>query len=196
MNKSPINKPSKQAAHPLPRHPPLTLRQNPRLPPHLPQPTHDLAIAAHKPKQRIRDADVETKRPDQALRPAQIVSRNARIQVVDGLELEAAVQEIQPRRAVDVHGGAEHFLGERLVHAQVRRAHREVAERDLHVQRRRHHVAGEDEGHPPAAAGDAAVDDAVAEPGPEEDLAGNLEPAVPPGGARFRAQPEQQVFPA
>jgi len=36
-----------------------------------------------------------------------------------GLELQAAVDEVEPGRTVDVHGGAEHFLGKRLVDAEI-----------------------------------------------------------------------------
>ena len=40
------------------------------------------------------------------------------------------------------------------------------------------------------------IDDSVSEPGPEENLARKLEPAVPPACAVFRAQAEVDVFPA
>ena len=122
--------------------------------------------------------------------------RDAGEEVVDGLELQAAVDEVQPGGAVDVHGGAQHLLREGLVDAEVGGAHGKVGERDLHVQRGGDHVAEEDEGEARARARDAAVDDAVAEPGPEEGLAGDLEPAVPPRRASLRALPEKEVRPA
>ena len=43
---------------------------------------------------------------------------------------------------------------------------------------------------------DALVEYAVAEPGPEKDLAYQLDPAVPPCRSFARAQSEQQVLPA
>ena len=53
--------------------------------------------------------------------------------MVDGLELQAAVEKVQPGGAVDIHGGAQHFLREGLVDPEVGGAHCEVGERDLDV---------------------------------------------------------------
>lgn len=85
------------------------------------------------------------------------MSGDARKQVVDGLELEAAVQEVEPGGTVDVHGGAEHFLGEGLVRAEVGGAHGEVREGDLDVQRGGGHVGDEDEEEAGRGRRDAAV---------------------------------------
>lgn len=71
-----------------------------------------------------------------------------------------------------------------------------MTERDLDVQGRGDDVADEDEDDAVPHRRDAQVQHAVAEPGPEEDLAGHLEPAMPPGRALARSQSEQQVFPA
>ena len=90
---------------------------------------------------------------------------------MNGLELQSSVEEIKPFGTIDIHSRPQHFLRKRLVHAEIGGAHREVAERDLHVQRRRDHVADHDEGETAADGRDGFVDDAVAEPGPEEDLA-------------------------
>ena len=116
--------------------------------------------------------------------------------MVDGLELQAAVEEVQPGGAVDVHGSAQHFLREGLVDAEVGGAHGEVRERNLHMQYGGDHVADEDEGNARAGGGKAPVEDAVAEPCPEEGLAGDFEPAVPPCGTLFGALPEEQIRPA
>lgn len=124
------------------------------------------------------------------------MSRDARVQVVDGLELQSAVEEVKPFGTIDIHGRPEHFLGKGLVDAEIRGAHCEVAERDLHVQGRGDHVADHDEGEAAACSGDGFADDAVAEPRPEEDLAGDFEPSMPPRGALSGAKPQQQVFPA
>ena len=57
-------------------------------------------------------------------------------------------------------------------------------------------MADEDEGDACAGARYTAVDDPVAVPGPEKGLADDLEPAVPPREAVFRALPKQEVRPA
>lgn len=141
-----VQHPSMIPIIPLLRQRPLTLGQNPRLPSHLPQPSKNLLIPLHKPIQRVRNPDLRTEPPHQRLRPPQIMSRDARVQVMDGLELQSAVEEVEPVGTIDVHGRAEHLLGKGLVHAEIGGAHGEVAERDLHVQGRRDHVADQDEG--------------------------------------------------
>lgn len=93
---------------------------------------------------------------------------------MDGLELQAAVEEVEPVGTIDIHGGAEHFLGEGLVDAEIGGAHCEVAEGDLQVQGCGDHVADHDEGEAAAYGWDGLVDDAVAKPRPEEDLAGDF----------------------
>ena len=109
--------------------------------------------------------------------------RDPRVQMVHSLELQAAVDEVEPGGTVDVHGDAEHFLRERFVHAEVGRRHGEVREGDLHVQRGGDHVRDEDECEAGGPGGDAEVERLVAEPVPEEDVAKKLEGAVPAGGA-------------
>lgn len=119
--------------------------------------------------------------------------RDARVQVVDGLELEAAVEEVEPGRAVDVHGGAQHLLREGLGDAHVRGAHGEVGEGDLDVQRGGDGVADEDEGDAVPGARDGLVHYQVAVPRPEEDLADELEVAEPPGLAFLGALAQEDV---
>lgn len=106
---------------------------------------------------------------------------------MDRLELQPAVQEIQPLRTINVHSGAQHLLRKRLVDAQVGGAHGEMAQRDLDVQGPGDHVADHDEKEPAAGVWDRFVDDPVAVPGPEEDVAGDLEPPVPPRRSFLRA---------
>ena len=115
---------------------------------------------------------------------------------MDGLELQAAVEEVQPGGAIDVHGGAEHLLRKGLVHAEIGGAHCKVAKGDLHVQQHRDRVADHHEDDAVRERRDTAVEDTVAEPGPKEDVASDLEPSVPPGGTLLRALAEQEVFPA
>ena len=64
----------------------------------------DLLVAIDKTVKSIRDANFTAKVLYKLLRPAQIVSWDTGIQVVDGLELKASVEEVEPLRAVDVHG--------------------------------------------------------------------------------------------
>lgn len=77
--------------------------------------------------------------------------------MMDRLELETAVEEIQPRRTIDVHGCAEHSLGKRFRRTQVGRRHGEVAECDLYVQRHGDRVARQDEEEPLRRCRDALV---------------------------------------
>ena len=120
---------------------------------------------------------------------------DARVEVMDGLELQAAVDEVQPGGAVHVHGCAEHFLREGFMHAQVGRRHGEVGQGDLDVERRGHHVRDQDEYDPVPDRGDAPVDGQIAEPVPEEDLAQDFEVTMPPCGAFVGAREEDQVRP-
>lgn len=112
-----------------------------------------------------------------------------------GLELQPTVEEVQPGGTLDVHGGSEHFLGKGLVDAEVGGRHGEVGESDLDVKGRGDHVGDEDERDAAGEGRDGAVEDAVAEPGPEEGLAGELEVAVPPCGALLGGLAEEEVFP-
>lgn len=115
---------------------------------------------------------------------------------MDGLELQTAVEEVEPGRAVDIHGGAEHSLWERLVDSHVGGGHGEVRKCDLHVQRRGNHMGDEKEGKPAAPVGDRPVHHSIAKPDPEKDLAANLKPPMPPGGTFFRGLAHEEVLPA
>jgi hypothetical protein len=110
------------------------------------QPTQDHPIPIAEPEDRVFDPDVLAEVLDGRLHAAQVVARDAREEVVHGLELEAAVYEVELSGAVDVHGGAELLLGERLGGAEVRGGHAEVGERDLNVQRHGDDVRDQHEG--------------------------------------------------
>lgn len=114
------------------RHPPALLKDLELLR-DFGQAADDLLVAPGEAVDGVRDADVVAEAADVDLGLAQVVARDARVQVVHGLELQAAMEEVEPGRAVDVHGGAEHLLGKGFVHAEVGRAHGEVGERDLDV---------------------------------------------------------------
>lgn len=45
---------------------------------------------------------------------------------MNGLELQTAMEEIEPFRAVNIHSRTKHALREGLRDTQIRRAHREV----------------------------------------------------------------------
>lgn len=104
----------------------LAFRQDGRLSRYLREPTNDILVAVDEAIQGVRDAHIIAEILHKPLRLAQVVARNARVHVVDDLELQPSVEEIEPRRAVDVHGRAQHLLRERLLRAQVGRAHGEV----------------------------------------------------------------------
>ncbi len=55
--------------------------------------------------------------------------------MMHGLELQATVNEVEPGRAGDIHGGAELLLREGFGIAEVGSRHCEVGEGDLDVQR-------------------------------------------------------------
>ena len=164
------------------RHILLTFDQVPDLRAHLGQPPQHLCVAVHEPQQRVRDARLGAKLLDQRLQPAQVVSRHAREQVVHSLELQAAVDPVEPRRAVDVHGGAELALGEGLGFPEVRGRHGPVRERDLHVQRHRDDVRDEDEADTDGPCGERAPEEEVAEDIPIAGHHGDFDGADPPGG--------------
>ena len=155
----------------LPRNNLPALLEHPHLPRYLPQSRDDFSIPLGESVDRIRNTRFRTEVSHKRLRFPQIVSRDPGEQVVDGLELEAAVDKIQPGGAVDVHGRAQHFLWEGLVHAHVCGGHGEVAERDLDVERGGDHVGDHDEDESVPGGGDGQVDNQVAEPGPEDELA-------------------------
>lgn len=79
------------------------------------EPTDDFFVALSKPVDHIGNLGLGTELFDILLRLPQIVSRNARVQMVDGLELKPTVEEVEPGRAINIHGGSEHFLWEGLV---------------------------------------------------------------------------------
>lgn len=159
---------------------PLTLGQDPRLLRNLTQVSNHHFVALLKPIQCVRNAHVLAKLHDHLLTFPQIVSRYAWIQVMHGLKLQSAVKEIQPRRTVDVHRGAKHALREGFGDAQVSRAHGEVGERDLNVDRCGDHVTDHDEDESIPGCWYGSVDSEIAEPVPEEELSGDLQIPMPP----------------
>ena len=94
---------------------------------------HD-AVASRETVDHVLDLRLGAELLHERLQPAEIVTRYAREEVVHGLELQAAVDEVEPLRAGDVHRCAELALRERLAGAEIRGAGAPVGEGDLHVQ--------------------------------------------------------------
>lgn len=107
---------------------------------------HDL-VAIHEPKDRVLDSDILAEFADQSLHPTKVVAGYAREQVVHGLELETAVDKVQPGGAVDIHGGAQLLLGEGLGGAEVGGRHAPVGECNLDMKRHGDDVGNKDEGY-------------------------------------------------
>ncbi|KFY77510.1 hypothetical protein V499_03140 [Pseudogymnoascus sp. VKM F-103] len=163
------------------------------------QPAEDDLIPIHEPEDGILNPDILAELANQRLHPAQVVAGHAREQVVHGLELEATVDEVQPRGAVDIHGGAQLLLGEGLGGAEVGGRHAPVGERDLHVKRHGDNVRHEDEGDADGPGGEREPEQAVAEEVPvagHEEHLGGAGPGCRAlvGGARGdQVQPGEEV---
>ena len=114
---------------------------------------------------------------------------------MDSLELEAAVDEVEPGGAVDVHGGAQLALGEGFGVAEVGGRHGPVGEGDLHVQRHGDDVADEHEGDADGPGGEGAPEEAVAEEDPVGEHEGDFGRARPRRGAEVHGARGEQVQP-
>lgn len=90
----------------------LTLEHNVELITHVLEPAQDLLVAIGEVEDRVRDTRVVAELSDHELHLAEVVSRHAGEEVVHGLELETAVDKVEPGWAVDVHGCSELALGE------------------------------------------------------------------------------------
>ena len=115
---------------------------------------------------------------------------------MDGLELQTAVEKVEPLRAIDIHGGSQHLLREGFVDPEVCSAHGEMAERDLYMQRSCDHMADHDKGESSPSGGNGLVNHLVAKPVPEENVPGNLEPSVPPRRTLLWPLAYDKIFPA
>lgn len=154
----------------LARHHNLNLLRN------IAQPAQNDLIPIHKPKDRILNPNILTELPNQRLHPAQIVARHARKQVVHSLELQTAVDKVQPRGTIDVHSGAQLLLCEGLSRAKVSGRHAPVGERDLDMERHGDDMRHQHECDAEGPGGDRKPEEAVAEEVPvashEEDFGG------------------------
>lgn len=103
------------------RNRPLTLGQNRSLTADLRQTAHDFLIPINEPIKRVRNAHIPTELQHELLCPPQIMSRDTGEQMMNRLELQPAVDEIQPLGTINVHGCAEHALGEGFTGSEVHR---------------------------------------------------------------------------
>lgn len=87
---------------------------------HITEPADDLLVPIIKGKDSVGNSGLPTKLQHILLRAAKVVAWHPRIEMVDGLELQPAVKEVQPCRAIDIHRSAQHLLGKGFMHAEVR----------------------------------------------------------------------------
>src|SRR5262245_17601937 len=116
--------------------------------------------------------------------------------MVHCLKLQTPMDEVQPRRAIDVHSRAQHTLREGFRNAQIRGAHCEVRERDLHVHGHRHNMRYDDEEEAVPGVRNGFIDREIAEPVPEKQLSRDLEIAMPPRWPFARSLAQEDVLPA
>lgn len=139
----------------------LARRHNLSLLSNLLQSAQHHAIARREAMDHVLDLCLGAELPHKLLQLAQIVARDAREEVVHGLELQAAVDEVEPLRAGDVHGRAELALREGLAGPEVGGAVAPVREGDLYVQGHSDQVAGEEEDGARGPGGDVAPEQDV-----------------------------------
>lgn len=74
--------------------------------------TQHFLVTVHESQDRVRNAGFLAEFSNQTLNLAEVVSRHTGEQVVDGLELQSAVHEVHPGRAVNIHGSPQLSLRE------------------------------------------------------------------------------------
>ncbi len=141
----------------------LALHQHLHLPPNLPQPPQNILVSLDESQDLVLNPRLLAKLSYQHLQPPQIMPRHSRKQMMHGLELQAAMHEIEPGRARDVHGGAQLALGEGFGVAEVGGRHAPVGKGDLDVQGHGNDVGDEHKGNAECPGRDAAPEEAVAE---------------------------------
>lgn len=140
-------------------------------------------VALDKAIALVLDSCLIAELADQNLQSTQVVARHAREEMVDGLELKASVQEIQPGGAIDVHGGAQLALREAFGRAQIRGGHAPMAQGDLNVQEHSDTMRDEHECNSDGPSGKCAPEESVAEYSPVAGHEENLNWASPPSRA-------------
>lgn len=160
------------------------------------QPRQHRLITVHKRQASILDAALLRKLPDQLLASAQIVPRDSRKQMMNGLELQTAVEPVQPLGAVNVHGCAELVLRERLGGSKVGSRHAPVRQGDLDVEDDGDDVGSQDESNAVVPGGQCAPDEQVAENVPVAAHEGNFSRASPPRSAELLCAWGHEMEPA
>lgn len=168
---------------------------------HLLQPVQDLLVAILEAEKNIWDVRLGAELLDQGLDLAQVMSGYTGKEVVDGLELETAVDEVEPGGAVDIHGGAQLALGEGFGFAEVRGGHGPVGEGDLDVEGHGDDVRDKDESDSDGPTGKGAPEEEVTKDVPVARHHGDLSGADPPrlaasegrGLGRKDMQPREEV---
>lgn len=166
----------------------LTAGQDLDLLANLVQSTEDLAISIDESQNGVGDLRLLAELADHDLDLSEVVSGYAGEQMVDGLELEATVDEVQPGRAVNIHGGSELALGEGFVLAEVGCGHSPVGKGDLYVERHGDDMGDQDEHDTGRPVGQRAPEEKVAEDEPVTCHEGDFGWANPPGLAATKTR--------
>jgi hypothetical protein len=161
----------------------LALDHNIKLITHVLKTTEDLSVSIGEVEDRVRNTRVGAELADHELHLAKVVSRHAGEQMVNSLELKTAVNEVHPRRAVDVHGGSELTLRKGFRLAEVNSRHTPVRKGDLNVKRHRDDMGNENEDDTGGPVGKTAPEKTVTKKEPIASHEGNLGRSNPPGAA-------------
>ena len=111
------------------------------------------------------------------------------------LELQTAVQPIEPDGALHIHCGAELALGERLCGAEVGGRHAPVGEGDLDVQEHGDAVGDQDERDAYRPAGEGAPNEAIPEEEPVRQHCHDFDRTRPARGAEVGGAWRDEVAP-
>ena len=72
---------------------------------------NDFLVAMCKCEYHVWNSNIVAELFHVLLRPTQVVPREAREQMMHNLEIETAMHEVQPRRAINIHSRPYHLLG-------------------------------------------------------------------------------------
>lgn len=109
------------------------------------------------------------------------MTRNTGEKMVDGLELQATVEPVEPRRALNIHGSAHLALRERFGGAKIGGGHSPVGEGDLDVENHSDEVRDQDKANANWPCGECHPDKEVAEEIPVAAHENKLDVTCPPG---------------
>jgi hypothetical protein len=158
--------------------------------------TDDDLVALNKTVAVVLHTSLGGELADKLLASAEVMARYTGEEVVYGLELETAVEPIHPCRTIDVHGGAQLALGERLCGSKVGGGHAPVGKRDLYVQDHGDEMREDDIANSNLPGGEINPAEEVAEEVPVAGHEDDLERARPPCGAELCCAGRNQVQPA